>query len=176
MVRGQDRPAAGDCLDLAELSYLSRHDATAARLYAEAFAADPRLGEDLDAGHRFNAACAAAAAGSGRGDDVDGLGEPERQSLRERAREYLRRDLAAWARKLDGGSLADRIQAQTALPLWRSSPDLAGLRDPAALDRLPPPERQECRALCARLRRPARARPGPGEVNGRWKAVTWPDA
>jgi serine/threonine-protein kinase len=147
VVQGTDRPAAGDCLDLAQLCYLSQHYATAARLYAEAFAADPGLSEDLDHGHRFNAACAAAAAGSGRGDDVDGLGESGRQSLRERAREYLRRDLAAWAKKLDGGSLSDRLQAQTALPLWRSSPDLAGLRDADALERLPPAERQECRAL-----------------------------
>jgi serine/threonine-protein kinase len=147
VVRGQQRPEAGDCLDLAELCYLHQHYATAARLYAEAFAADPGLGEDLVDGHRFNAACAAAAAGSGCGDDVDGLREPGRKSLRERAREYLRRDVVAWARKLDGGSLSDRLQAQTALPHWRRSLNLAGLRDPAALDRLPPQERQECVAL-----------------------------
>ena len=37
--------------------------AAAARLYADAFAADPRLAEDLAAGHRYNAARAAALAG-----------------------------------------------------------------------------------------------------------------
>jgi hypothetical protein len=30
---------------------------------------------------------------------------------------------------------------------WRDDPDLAGLRDAGALKRLPPAERQECRAL-----------------------------
>jgi eukaryotic-like serine/threonine-protein kinase len=78
---------------------------------------------------------------------MDVLGERGWQSLRERAREYLRRDLAACAKRLGAGIPADRYQVQTALPLWRSSPDLAGLRDPAALARLPPPEREECRAL-----------------------------
>jgi hypothetical protein len=30
---------------------------------------------------------------------------------------------------------------------WRDAPDPVGLRDPGALKRLPPAERQECRAL-----------------------------
>jgi serine/threonine-protein kinase len=147
VVQGEDRPKAGDRLDLAVLCYLGGHNATAARLYAEAFAAAPRLVEDLPAGHRFNAACAAALAGFGRGDDASVLGERERQTLRERAREYLRRDLADWARKLDADTPEDRLDAQNALSLWRNSPDLSSLRDPVALDRLPPPERQQCRAL-----------------------------
>jgi hypothetical protein len=57
------------------------------------------------------------------------------------------RDLAACTRRLGAGIPADRDQAQTALPLWRSSPDPAGPRDPAAPARLPPPGREECRAL-----------------------------
>jgi serine/threonine-protein kinase len=147
VLQGEDRPKAGDRLDLAVLCYLGGHNATAACLYAEAFAADPRLVEDLPAGHRFNAACAAALAGFGRGDDASVLGTRERRALREQAQEYLRRDLADWARKLDAGTLEDRLDAQKALTLWRRSPDLSGLRDPAALDLLPPPERRQCRAL-----------------------------
>ena len=34
---------------------------------------------------------------------------------------------------------------------WRQDPDLAGLRDPAKLDELPPPEREECRTLWKQL-------------------------
>jgi serine/threonine-protein kinase len=45
-----------------------------ARLYADAFAADPGLTEDLAAGHRYRAARAAALAGCGRGEDAPGLG------------------------------------------------------------------------------------------------------
>jgi serine/threonine-protein kinase len=145
IIAGKDKPA--DCLDLAELCFVKKHYATATRLYAEALAATPKLTEDLRAGHRFNAACAAALAGDGQGDDVAGLGEPERERLRKQAREWLRLDLAAWSKKVDSGTEADRIQAQKTLASWRDDSDLAGLRDENTLKRLPPAERQQCQAL-----------------------------
>jgi serine/threonine-protein kinase len=147
VVEGKDRPAAADCHDLAELCFAKKHLATAARLYAEALAATPELTEDLHAGHRYNAARAAALAGCGQGDDVAWLGRPEREGLRQQARDWLRLDLAAWAQKVDTGTVVDRIQAQKTLAPWRDDPDLAGLREADALERLPPAERQECRAL-----------------------------
>jgi serine/threonine-protein kinase len=147
LIRGEDKPAAADCLDLAELSFVKKHFATAARLYAEALAAQPELTEDLRAGHQFNAARAAALAGGGQGNDVGGLREPERQGMRKQARDWLRLDLAAWARKVDAGKEADHIRVQKALAPWRDDPDLAGLRDADALERLTSAEGQECRAL-----------------------------
>ena len=147
VVQGKDRPAAADCHDLAELCFVKNHYATAARLYAEALAATPQLTEDLRAGHRFNAARAAALAGGGHGDDAAGLGEPERAGLRKQARDWLRLDLAAWAKKVDTGTAADRIQAQKTLAPWRDDPDLAGLRDADTLQKLPSAERQDCQAL-----------------------------
>jgi tetratricopeptide (TPR) repeat protein len=151
VVQGKDRPAAADCLDLAELCFVKKHYATAARLYAEALAATPRLTEDLRAGHRFNAARAAALAGCGHGDDVARLGELERGALRKQARDWLRLDLAAWTNKLDTGTAADRVQGQKTLALWRDDPALAGVRDAETLERLPPSERKECRALWQEL-------------------------
>ena len=147
VVRGKDRPAAADCLDLAELCFAKNAYATAARLYDESLAAKPQLTEDLRAGYRFNAARAAALADGGQGDDAAGLSEPERAGLRRQARDWLRLDLAAWAKKMDNGTAADRIQAQRTLAPWRDDPDLAGQRDADALERLPPAERQECQAL-----------------------------
>ena len=147
VVQGKDKPAAADWLDLAELCFVKNHYATAARLYAEALAATPQLTEDLRAGHRFNAARAAALAGGGHGDDAAGLGEPERAGLRKQARDWLRLDLAAWAKKVDTGTAADRIQAQKTLAHWRDDPDLAGLRDADTLQKLPSAERQDCQAL-----------------------------
>jgi serine/threonine-protein kinase len=105
------------------------------------------LTDDLRAGHRFNAARAAALAGSGHGDDVAGLGKPELAGLRNQARDWLRLDLAAWAQKVDNGTEADRIHARRTLAPWRDDPDLAGLRDADALEKMPPAERQECQAL-----------------------------
>ncbi len=102
--------------------------------------------EDLRAGHRFNAARAAALAGGGH-DDTAGLGEPERAGLRKQARDWLRLDLASWAKKVDTGTAADRIQAQKTLAPWRDDPDLAGLRDSDTLHKLPSAERQDCQAL-----------------------------
>jgi serine/threonine-protein kinase len=147
IIQGKDKPAAADYLDLAELCFVKKHYPTAARLFAEALAAIPGLTEDLRAGNRFNAARAAALAGGGHGNDVSALGEPERKALRNQARNWLRLDLAAWAKKLDTGVPANRIQAQKTLSPWLDDPDLAALRDANALERLPAAERQECRAL-----------------------------
>src|SRR6516165_3370785 len=73
-----------------------------ARLYAEAFAAAPSLADDLGAGHRYNAARAAALASCGHGEDATGLGEEEGKRWREQARQWLRAGLAAWTKVLDG--------------------------------------------------------------------------
>jgi serine/threonine-protein kinase len=151
IVRGTDRPDAGECLDAAEVCYVKQHFATAARLYTEALEATPKLTEDLRAGHRFNAACAAAMAGSGCGDDAAALGADERTRLRGLAREWLRLDLVEWSRKLEGTDDPDRIEARKALARWRNEPDLAGLRDSVALGGLPPTEQSECLALWAEV-------------------------
>jgi hypothetical protein len=147
IIQGQDKPAPTDCRDLAELCFVKKQYATAARLYAVLFAATPQLTEDLRAGHRFNAACAAALASGGQGDDVGALAESELQGLRKQARDWLQSDLAAWAGKVNTGTDADRIQARKMLAAWRDEPDLAGIRDAVAIERLPATERQECRSL-----------------------------
>jgi hypothetical protein len=78
---------------------------------------------------------------------VAGLGEAEREALRRQARNWLRLDVAAWAKKVDTGTVAERIQAEKTLSPWQNDPDLAGLRDSETLETLPQSERQQCRAL-----------------------------
>jgi len=63
--------------------------AASARFYAEAFADQPQLAEDLDEGHRYNAACAAALAGSGKGKDAGRLPDKEYARLRKQALDWL---------------------------------------------------------------------------------------
>jgi eukaryotic-like serine/threonine-protein kinase len=121
--------------------------AAEAGLLAAAFAADPKLADDLQAGLRYHAARAAVVAGYGGGTDGAGLGEPERARWRRQAVAWLRLDLAAWTKRLEAAQTADRALVQKALARWREDPDLAGLRDENALERLPPPEREECRSL-----------------------------
>jgi serine/threonine-protein kinase len=117
-----------------------------AQLYADVFAADPKLAEDLDVSHRYNAACAAALVGSGGSQDGGELSEAERARWRKRAREWLRADLAAWGKKLDSDPSASRLVQKT-LTRWQANPDLVGLREPGALDKWSADERKECFAL-----------------------------
>jgi eukaryotic-like serine/threonine-protein kinase len=119
-----------------------------ARLYADAFAADPRLAENPGTSHRYGAARAAALAGCARGADVAGLGEEERRRWRQQARRWLREDLTAWEQSLGGA--AGRLRAAQ-LARWRADPDLAGLREPAELAKFPADERTDCFALWAEV-------------------------
>jgi tetratricopeptide (TPR) repeat protein/tRNA A-37 threonylcarbamoyl transferase component Bud32 len=119
----------------------------AARLYADAFATDPALAEDLASGSRYRAARCAALASSGRGKDRAKLGETERTRWREQARAWLRADLAAWAKKLDGGSAKDQVLVKNVLTHWRADPDLAGVRELGALEKLSAGERDEWLAM-----------------------------
>ena len=148
VLQGKDKPAdASEAVEFAELCGILGQPVAAARLYAEALDASPRLAGDLHAEHRYRAACAATWAGCGRGADAAGLSEVERARWRQRAREWLRAEVTLWTSVLDGGPHADRLLvAQKLAHLW-ADPQLDGLFDHEALDRLPPAERQECRAL-----------------------------
>jgi serine/threonine-protein kinase len=140
---GEHRPGDND----ERLSYLGAcqfadRPLAAAGLYADAFATDPRLAADFRAGRRAAAAVAAARAGCGRGADSVGLSAVGRAEWRARAREWLRADLAAWERALKADPAAREPLAR-ALAFWRADPDLAGLREPAELEKLPADERGE---------------------------------
>ena len=66
---------------------------------------------------------------------------------RRHARDWLRADLAVWAKTLDSRSPAARALVRKMLTHWQVDPDLAGLRESSAIDRLPTDERTECRGL-----------------------------
>jgi serine/threonine-protein kinase len=120
---------------------------SSACLYVDAFAAAPSLAHDLGARHRHNAARVAALAGCGRGEDADRLNEEERTRWRKQARQWLRADLALWTKMLDSGSAKAPDLVKKMLPLWQAEPDLAGIRDPSAMDKMPADEREECLTL-----------------------------
>src|SRR5262249_42911465 len=63
--------------------------AAAAGLFAEALA-DPQSAEGVKAAHRYNAACAAALAGAGQGEDGAKLDDKERARWRKQAVDWLR--------------------------------------------------------------------------------------
>ncbi len=153
-VRGDARPAdPADRLALARLCQFRcrRLYAASVRLYAAAFVARPRLADDLRAGHRYDAACAAALAAAGQGADAAGLTDRQRARFRQQALDWLRADLRARAAGLKDDDRDTREAAREALRHWRGDPDLAGVRSAEALAKLPSKERRPWQELWADL-------------------------
>jgi hypothetical protein len=94
---------------------------SAARLYAEGFAAKPALAADPRSGRRYDAARAAVQAAFGEGMEGGLPSEKERFALRRQAWGWLRADLAAWGKRAE----ADRAaipHLREALERWRQPP------------------------------------------------------
>jgi tetratricopeptide (TPR) repeat protein len=109
---------------------------TSARLYRDAFARQPQL----TTAHRFNAARCAALAGCGQGKDASQLASGVRLVWRKQALVWLQADLAAWRRQLKSEVPGQSAQARKAVEGWLRNPDLAGVREPNQLARLPAAE------------------------------------
>jgi serine/threonine-protein kinase len=145
---GKEKPA-GDAQRLA-LARLCQEPfkklyAASFRFYREAFANDPKLADDLQRGCRYNAACAAALAGCGQGQDAAGVPDEERARLRKQALDWLRADLDAWKRLLPGARpvVVQKMQHRLA------DDDFAGVRGARALAKLPEAERPAWQQLWA---------------------------
>jgi serine/threonine-protein kinase len=141
----------GEAIALAEMCrqpYQKRY-AASARLYADAFGAEPRLAADLNAQHRYNAACSAALAAAGQGEDAHLLPDRVAAMFRGWALGWLREDLKAYAGLVGQTNPAGRQAVRQRLLHWQKDPDLAGLRDKDALAKLPEAERDACRRLWA---------------------------
>jgi serine/threonine-protein kinase len=125
----------------------SNRTSRAAQLYAEAFAAEPKLAEDLRPGHRYKAARAAALAGCGIDQDSSKLRQSERSEWRRQALAWLRADLAECTKWLKSAPGSARDHVRNLLSSWKTEPDLAGLRDRTALVKLSTDEQNACAAL-----------------------------
>jgi len=150
VLKGDEKPAdVAERLALAD--FCGRHKslhAAAARHYADAFAEQPQVADDLQTDPRYDAARVAALAGCGQGKDADQLDARERARLRRQALDWLRADLAAYRRLLDeqpkraGPAVSERLRQ------WKQDEDFAGVRGSDALAKLPDTaERQEWQQL-----------------------------
>jgi uncharacterized membrane protein YccC len=129
------------------MCYDQGHHAAAVRLWSEAFAADPKLADDREHQNRYNAACSAALAASGRTKD-DPLPDPAaRDTLRSQALAWLRLELSAWSTAADSATPQTRQVVRQTLQHWKKDADLAGIRDEVDLARLPEADRAACRQL-----------------------------
>jgi tetratricopeptide (TPR) repeat protein len=128
-----------------------RLTSTAAGFYASALAAQPSLADDREAGHRFNAACAAGLAGCGVGGDAAQREDRRRAELRQQALDWLTAEDDAWAERYRVGKPGDRTVAVQAVHSWQRNEDLAGVRDEQALARLLPGERRDWETLWSKV-------------------------
>jgi len=150
LLTGEVQPASiSESLALAELCENKMRYAAAASFCAGAFAAQPGLAADLNTGHRYSAACAAALAGCGQGKDAAGLDEKERGRLRQQALDWLRADLAAWNEQLKKDTGRARPLIIQKMQHWLNDTDFIGVRGPDALAKLPEAERLTWQKLWA---------------------------
>jgi serine/threonine-protein kinase len=151
VLEGKDQPKdAAERVAFAQLCQRFRkHFAAAARFYGESFVAQPDLAENLASFHRYNAACAAALAGCGQGEDAAVLDQKERGRLRRQALDWLRADLEARRRLLEKQPDKASLAVAQQMSDWLADADFAGVRGPEALAQLPEAERPAWQKLWA---------------------------
>jgi eukaryotic-like serine/threonine-protein kinase len=115
--------------------------ASAARLYAEALAINPKLGDDRQALHRYSAACAAALSAAGKSKDVPPLDDAAKTKHRKQALEWLRDELVSWSKILENGPAEIKAKIAPTLQHWKDDSDLASIRDDKELTKLTDDER-----------------------------------
>jgi hypothetical protein len=141
IVSGNHVPAdAGERTEFARLCHAHGLNVAAARLCQEGY-------DDLGPAGRYLAACAAALAGTGQGQDAATLSEPEQARWRDRALTWLRAELAQQTRRLSKDPQRWREPVEKALRQWRADSRMASVRDEAALARLPAAEQEDWRRL-----------------------------
>jgi serine/threonine-protein kinase len=153
ILAGTERPTdVPTQLALAEWCFKhKRLPATAADFYASVFSTQPSLAVDPEAGYRLNAARAAALAGCGVGSDAAKLDDAKCAALRKLALKGLMAEYNARAERHRVGKPGDRTVVATAVRAWLTSEDLAGVRDEAALAKLPAGEGRGWEALWAKV-------------------------
>jgi tetratricopeptide (TPR) repeat protein len=165
-LRGEYEPQVNDeRLALVGICQAQSRYATAARLYAAAFQADPDLAdklttecryrstedepfyervESINTDARYLAARCATLAGGRLGTDAAGLDQAERAHWRQQARAWLQADLALWTKTLVNRTEKDLALARRMLTHWQAEPDLAAIRDLKMLDEVSANERDDC--------------------------------
>jgi tetratricopeptide (TPR) repeat protein len=149
-LKGEFQPKdATERLGLVGVCHAKKFHHAATRLYVDAFAADRKLTDDLEAGHRYNAAFHAALAADGQGEDAAKLDDAAKAKLRGQALDWLKAERTALTNHLDSGLPQARPTIVQILSHWQQDTDLAGIRDAAALAKLPADEQKAFTQLWA---------------------------
>jgi tetratricopeptide (TPR) repeat protein len=151
ILAGKEQPGSPtERLEFAALCRIyKRWYLTATRFSDHAFAAEPKLADDLGAEDRYNAACTAALAAACQGEDARGIGVEEWAWLQQHALDWLRADLTAYAKLVAKGDKESRQFVQQSLVQWQEDANLIAVRDKEWLDAMPAPDRERWRKLWA---------------------------
>jgi tetratricopeptide (TPR) repeat protein len=147
ILNGDEQPKdAAEQLALAELcQQFKKRYAAAARFYAEAFAA----GTARTSRRAYHAACCAALAAEGKGEEAAKLLDPEKARLRKQALAWLNDALKIHRKQLEEDDDQRRTQVRQTLQRWQKDADLESVRGAKALARLPQAERAAWQQLWA---------------------------
>jgi tetratricopeptide (TPR) repeat protein len=134
-------------LELASLCQMpcKRLHATAARLAAEAFVAEPMRANNIQQQTRYLAARSAVLAAAGQAKDACLLPDKVALKLRWQAYQWLRSDLGLYVTLIQLGDPGVQEAVRQRLMHWRLDADLTSVRDSAVLGRLDEGERQQWR-------------------------------
>jgi WD40 repeat protein/serine/threonine protein kinase len=138
-----------DLLAFARTAFSQKRFARAAGLWAAAFASDPKGFDDVATPHRYAAARAAALAAAGQSRGEPPPDDTAKAALRRQALEWLKAELAVRDRMLEENLAQERAGVVPNPSAWKKDDALAGVRDPAALAKLPPEEQQAFARLWA---------------------------
>ena len=118
-----------------------------ARIVRAITTARPEFAQNLRFGYRYDAACLAALAGCGQGEDADKLTADERVRWRKQALTWLREELLARQQILDREGAKAGAQVAHQMNHWLNDPDFNGVRGPEARKQLPAEERPDWERL-----------------------------
>jgi tetratricopeptide (TPR) repeat protein len=141
-------PANG--IRLAAQAHYQGFYVASASLYARAFDHHNVGDGDLVEQNRYAAACSATLAGVRGGNDGHGLSDEEAATWRQRALDWLQKELASYLEQHDAGTMGSDALEQK-LIRWRTDPDLYYVRVPRQIELLPDREREPWHRFWTRI-------------------------
>jgi hypothetical protein len=151
-LRGEYKPANNaERLVFAEVAYIHGKMALSTQLYAEALESDPKLGDDRRIKHPYNAACSAALAAAGQGQDEPPLDGAAKARLRRQALAWLKSELLAWKRVFSIIEPGNKERVAKHMAHWKQDPELTSIRDENEFAKLPEDERKQWQSLWAEV-------------------------
>jgi hypothetical protein len=133
--------------EFADLASKKGMHADSAALWTAAIADEEDPDDDRQASRIYNAACEAVLASVLKEKIVTATDSAESVALRQKAMDWLKTDLERWSTRLETGGPEARPLIVRTLQNWKVDSDLASIREPEAMSKLPENEQKSWQAL-----------------------------